>query len=442
MLIMTALIVASLAIDQISLLVFIILSLVSLFLSISRPALLIAIMPLFIIFLVPGPVSELSFERILAIFLFISWLLRKMIRHEKFSKFSIFILASAFPFLIAILTSLFGGVDFGSWFIKGIVYWLNRILIIVILYEMLNTEEQSRLAMRSVIWTSLFLCIIVISMSIFFCGRLDGLRAETCHQIPSNDYIKTLFVAVNTHAFTFAVALLFSWSLFFTKRRQIPPRKLSPKLILPTMIFLVAILGYTLSRRGTLFLIPLILFFMWNYRKSSIVQIIFIGLLAVSVLIAFSQKEEDPLRIEETFNELQTSQGDRIPVWKLTMEEIKKKPIFGWGAGAPNYIVIAYMGREYTLSSTMLQIAFEMGVFGVISFSFFLFQCAKNVIKKIRNELNLPGYDRQLNYTFTALAMLSIFIISSIVGNNLQNIFSWYSLGVAFSLTKYRTDAM
>ena len=108
MLIMTALIVASLAIDQISLLVFIILSLVSLFLSISRPALLIAIMPLFIIFLVPGPVSELSFERILAIFLFISWLLRKMIRHEKFSKFSIFILASAFPFLIAILTSLCG----------------------------------------------------------------------------------------------------------------------------------------------------------------------------------------------------------------------------------------------------------------------------------------------------------------------------------------------
>jgi len=414
--------------------------------TLVHPIWLIAGMSIPMIFLLTSPIPEISIERILAVFLVIVWLFRLRsgrLRsgHEKRMHTSFPFTWASLLLMAAVILSLASGVSFSQWLSGGFIFWANRLLYLFLLFELINTAAEVQLIMKIIVISAVVLAVWVMTATTYWCGSLTSLRTmvNACRSILlSMGPLTTIVVALNTHAYTFVIGLLFSWVIVNESLESGKIRRIPGWVLLITIIFVVGIVIYADSRRGVLALIPIIIYIAWVLRRASRPAFwIFIVLLLLMVFV-YVNVSPDPFRLGATNKELATGRGDRMPSWQVTWNAILKKPVTGWGAGSPNYAVIDLYNKEQTLSSTIMRVTYEMGFFGTIALAgilmaLFVYVYRAFYLSKLWS--GSPGGAPPI-YLPMALVMTMIAIIAFAVTNNYENISAWYFLGVSVAAVK------
>lgn len=140
-----------------------------------------------------------------------------------------------------------------------------------------------------------------------------------------------------------------------------------------TVALLLMVVAYFRARKGTTMRLTQV---DWTFVGGT-------ALLAVAVIVASSLSPHPVLnvftRIASIFDFTEGSGGMRLEIWKATIEAIKQRPIFGWGADTtrllfpmfktPEYVGIAgYLSVADNVHNYPLQLASGIGIPGVLLF--------------------------------------------------------------------------
>lgn len=431
-------------IDKISVFVILIPILVIGLVTLSHPTWLIAGMAIPMVFIIPSPIPGISIERLLAVFLFLFWISRALKEHsKKLLRFPGIILFSMVVFLAVIVLSLVGGVGFSTWLSNGLLFWFNRLFFLVILYELITDKKDILLSMKIVVISAVLLAIWALFAMEYFCNSISALRGSymvfaACRaNLIGGGQITKMLLSLNTHAFSFSIGILFSWALIFNRLKHGKLPDIPLWLWGITGVFSVAIAEYTSSRRGFLFLIICGLYILWTLRKRYKLTWVIAFLVITIAVVFYTINTADPFRLNVTLQELQSGEGARLPYWEVTWYAIQKKPIFGWGAGAPNYAMLDFVGENRTLASTALKILYEMGSVGVIAIIFMLLTLGVYLLRMVGPHREKNGSVPVNSLLPSTIAMFAIFAVSLFAANNLENIFSWYCMGLLLASTKF-----
>jgi O-antigen ligase len=183
-----------------------------------------------------------------------------------------------------------------------------------------------------------------------------------------------------------------------------------------TLTLLFVVIGFlTLSRSFLIWLAVVIPWAMWQNRTDALARtaavVIALSILAFVALITawvtfplhFNiDRKEERLQIN-----LNTKPSPRVEMWRQVWPEISKSPFWGRNlvqASGPAWVAGKYYPAGVAAHNTWLQLWATRGIFGLLSFMFFLAAAVKTGIKK-------PLTAEQ---KFLIPALISLLLISSI----------------------------
>lgn len=157
-----------------------------------------------------------------------------------------------------------------------------------------------------------------------------------------------------------------------------------------------------------------------GYTKV-IISTFFILLLTYKIFFIFKPSGLDPVELINTrvFQNLDTYSG-RSAIWNEAIISIKKSPIIGNGVGSSSSII---SGMKLHVHNTLLQFAFEAGIFGIVFF--FLLHIGILFIILI---------SKQKVYQFGPEIAFSALLLAYIIGGLTEYIFFSYQIGLLFFL--------
>ncbi|WP_419769422.1 MAG: O-antigen ligase family protein [Candidatus Marinarcus sp.] len=119
-----------------------------------------------------------------------------------------------------------------------------------------------------------------------------------------------------------------------------------------------------------------LIFTVLNYKNIKVRYIVFAIIILSIVTIIFFNVDYLGNRLEELLN---GSSSHREQIWLYSIEQIKKKPIFGWGLDASS---IYGLKSFFSPHNIIIEILFDLGWFGFMSFFLLLIMIVKEILKQ------------------------------------------------------------
>lgn len=297
------------------------------------------------------------------------------------------------------------------------------ILIYFLAVETINTKERLRNMLAILLASAAIIAIDGVAQQYtkvdILRGRpmaLNGITGPFKNQNDLGSFISLVF----------PISLSF---LFFTKKNK---KKL---FMLVVSSILLACLIATYSRGawvGVLMGVFAILFL----KKKRLIPIFLTGLIILFFLLPPSLK----YRASQIFNFREHTVTHRHMLWNTAIDMTRAHPITGQGVGTFMYNFAKYRPRGnegvYYAHNCFLQIAAEVGLFGLAAFIWILaafFYNAFNTIKYLKDGFHLAAL---MGLTGGLIA----FLIHSAVDTNLYSLplamLFWISLGLGFSIIR------
>lgn len=341
-------------------------------------------------------VLSLFLMQLAAAIIFILWLFEKKEEKTKaFDTITAFVLIFGLIRLITIFLSEFPESSFESLYKEALFYTTATAL--PFYQKTLHKKKVIELLMIFILGAAV---ISVIGSTRFFIGEVE--RAQSF----SSSY--TVFSGYLLAAFTSA--------LFFPKEQKSFYQQLFWALVY-TIIFigLLTSLGRAnIAIAVLMFLVAIIL------KQMPVRQIV---ILIVISLLGFGLYLIRPSKIMEQRVENITQLSDRDIIWQGAKEILFEHPVFGYG---PRTFQQAFPFKEKFADkgiggwhNDFLQIYFESGFIGLVSFFILLFVIFKTSINQIRNKKT----DAELKSLSTSVLVTSIaFILSALVAGFITNV--------------------
>ncbi len=244
----------------------------------------------------------------------------------------------------------------------------------------------------------------IIKLLYFFISGAVLVSLIGTYRFYSGDVDRAQSFSGSYTAFSSYLLVAFSFSLFFFKDYS----KKSNQIIWAT-IYVILLLGiFTSLGRANLFIALLILVISIVLKQIKPLQLI---VLLVSILTIFFINYLFPSdRIEQRATNI-TQLSDRDIIWEGAMKIISEKPIIGFG---PRTFSEIFPLKEKFQDkgvggwhNDFLQIYFESGIIGLISFMFLLFVIIKELLKQINY--------KTLSIEFRSISISILFVLISLL---------------------------
>lgn len=311
--------------------------------------------------------------------LLISFFLIYLIKHRDFLYFKDLILkykVILYSFLIIlismVISNIINDVNIDSWKVQ-FTYIYRYILIFIILLYFYSKE----------IFTKKILYIFLLfSLSI---QSFDGLYQS----ILGYDFFKHNLgnlqegltgSTFNRNIFALIVGLGVLLCVFSIKIKKYSKTKFV--VILLGFIFIFCTLfSYSRAVWVALFL-SLLLYFFINLKSIKITYILYIVGMFLIIAISFVYIDSLQNRLDLL---LKGNSSNRDEIWLYTLNLIQQKPIFGWGLDTWSVIGLKNYANVH---NSILEILLYLGIFGFLSFSYFLI----NILKEINYYKNSKAF--------------------------------------------------
>jgi O-antigen ligase len=306
-------------------------------------------------------------------------------------------------FLIPLLLSLF----FTSAIRTGITEIARYISIILIFYSaFLLTENNKDLAKT--------IKIIILSAIIPSIAAVWQYLAKTGLTIPFEGVYNRVygtFAHPNLLAFYLLLAISLCLVVFLvSEKKQITILFYG----LLSILFLIS-LGFTYTRSAWIGL-ALIVFMLGltRYRKFLLIAVL-------AMIIGYFSIEQINTRLSSfTLKDPSSSVQWRLNLWKDEARLISKKPLFGYGAGTSDDVILRDRGSEAGSSAPhndYLRIALEAGLIGLGAFLAFIFLVLKNLFLQYKKQTK----PRLKTLSFVVFILIGGFYLISFGDNILAN---------------------
>jgi O-antigen ligase len=197
----------------------------------------------------------------------------------------------------------------------------------------------------------------------------------------------------------------------------------------------------TLSTGGILtllftFLIFLVIFFKYNFKKVS--TIVIFTLIFILIIINMGFVDINPLlerftgQNVENISDLTAKRSD---LWLIALKEISTKPILGFGGSGstPLWLTGKYIGSNKVLHNLYLEILLRYGIIGFMSFLFILFIILRDFIN-LRKYISIIPDFKLLLLPFISLSAL---LFAGMGLTWLWREIIWFLIGINFALINF-----
>ncbi|MBI5077284.1 hypothetical protein HZB94_02800 [Candidatus Falkowbacteria bacterium] len=393
-------------------------------------------------------VPTLDLPRILMILLIFSWLIKKAVHGECFHLYK----GNITNFLLLLIIAQFISIFAADKLIQSTVVWIGYLLyyyvIFFILSDQIKTDEEWRKIFKTITFLGVGMAIVAIIEFILQRGIYDQFRFAWLAN-PSLNLnfelwrIEGLMVSKGPYGGSQSFGFFFSIIFFLVLYDFLREKKKSAKVYKLMETIMVALALLTTQVRAAIIAVSVsfvISLFLQKLSRQQIKNILLSStIILVSIIIinravpagfwqyTFSESVTKIQREQSTFFK-------RVDGLKITLEDIAKKPILGYGTGA----VVKHMSQisKFELRSDLpLAIAFyiESGVFGFLAFLGLIYSLLVSLWRfheKHKTEM-LPYY--------LLLSFLS-YIISTSSAPQLESSFIFFVLlAYAAFLTKKKT---
>src|SRR3989344_5266829 len=365
--------------------------------------------PFFIAIPITANFDNFNTWRILAGIIFLKWLYKEWLNYRKYL---------SLPLLRLLTTAVLSIIPASDKMlaVKRIIYFLNLSLIGVVIYDLAQKEEFSKKLIKNISIPVIIVTVVgflqlgstylmdIYQFMGFWAGKVQFNQfgagwSYITYNLGNTWYayygeqisLRMFSLFPDSHSFPqfILLGLPAVFTVFWNKKKTL--------IVLISLIFLAAILtgtrGIWAAGAASAFLAILLMFWFKKiklnqpaqivFRKISSSFIIFFLLFIVAFPIFASPqfrlyKMDSELlakRVRSIINFGETSNKERIRIWKLSLESIKKHLFFGVGIG--NFPVV--LGQDLSLAKAgssahniYLQIAAEMGIPALIFALWFL----------------------------------------------------------------------
>ena len=147
--------------------------------------------------------------------------------------------------------------------------------------------------------------------------------------------------------------------------------------------------------------VTLVSFRAYFFKIRFLAKLIIVALILLSIIIIYLSVYADLgllIGISSKISQKNIESGRQL-VWPLVLDKITLKPWFGWGGGSS---IEEVTGEKLSAHNLYIQIAYQLGIFGLISIYSFYFILWKSILKNCTKQ--------NLNLMFSALGIL-IFVV-------------------------------
>lgn len=303
-------------------------------------------------------VGTYHIPQLLAVLVILSYVVHSFVGGKKqvFPKEKTFYLFLAF-FVWMLVSSMFAVHEAVAWFSVN-----NFLFIVVLVYltiQMVDTEKKLKILLLVLLF-----CGFVLSYEMQFSG------SHMMESIGGAQFYRQNILRLNVNfgqpnylAFTMVVMFCIALTMAIYSERML--LKLIFLSLCPIYIYT---LMQTASRGGTLSFLSVLVVF-WLSAKRKVVSLIIFAALAITLIpIAHEYVPNYFNRLETIWNYKEdVSAYGRPELWKLGIEFIKERPLFGIGLGNFEYLAPNSAHNSY------IQIASELGIVGFLIWMVFLF---------------------------------------------------------------------
>lgn len=298
-----------------------------------------------------------------------------------------------------------------AWFGK----WVYGILLFYCLQVFIKTKTQIRNTLLVFLASAFLISIDGLYQKIV---GIDFIRGFTLYQ---SDFFVGIRASFNHYNFfsSYMVAMFFVVLGFFIYMRRV-----WVKWLLFLLMVLIAVNIFFAYSRGawvSFVCAGLVLFFFYSDRKVKIFSLI--------LLISFTAVIFTAPSLHARFARIFGERGDsgRMEIWQAGAGMVKESPFLGKGVGTfKNYVDARTTAGRRHAHNCYLEIAAEMGLFGLVLFLWFLGEIMIGSLRKLK-EKNAEGLFCGVFLGFFAMCVHAFFD-SQFYGMNLAALF-WILLG-------------
>jgi len=373
---------------------------------------------------------SIALSEICIVVALVSWLIRKALdRDISFIRNPIYLALTAYVAFIglSVANSEYFYISF-----RGMIKAVKGIIIFLMVIDTFRTREQIGKLFKVIVILFLFTSFNGIWQ--YWFGK-DLLRGREVGYF--NEDFSRRITASFAHYSQLGSYLVLTNSLFlalFFGKNTLGKRE---KILLAILITLGSVmLFYTGSRSSWIALAFSTLFIGVVFRN----KIILGGLLIVGILTPFVLP--DYMLIHFDANRKEQSISERVILWKRAVDVIKAHPFLGSGINTYNRVNAKYdtikdsRVKGYYAHNGYLQLAAEIGLFGLGFFLLFLFLFFSQILWKIRS-VPIANY---ANVSLGFLAGCFGFLVLVIFDTNLQsfqpNALFWIFMGLAMAVLR------
>jgi O-antigen ligase len=280
--------------------------------------------------------------------------------------------------------------------IKGVVFYFFTVAFVT---------SEKKLGIFILVF---ILCQTFRALEPLYLHLTDGYWGSSAYM--SGDFLNRLSGApldtVNPNGLAFIIVTVLPFCYFFYKFNRV--LTLAVLGSFPLLIYALILTG---SRSGMLALFIIFVGVLWKSKKRAILLILFV----VSAGIVFSVMSDNLKdRYESIFDpsskNAATVQG-RIEAAKHNLEVVLRKPFFGYGLGTSAEANFNFGSKYQRAHNLYLEVAQELGVFGLIIFLLFLKAIVQNFILSynyLKSREDVNPFLIKINDTLVVLLIMNI----------------------------------
>ncbi|MFA6296851.1 MAG: O-antigen ligase family protein [Patescibacteria group bacterium] len=275
-------------------------------------------------------------------------------------------------FLLAAIISVFVSADFKHALGRFRAYFVEPILVFLILLDVLRSKKQLNLILWALGLSSLVISVYAIIQYIF------NINIPVDYNLPNLKRATSVFDYPNAIGLYVApIVVLFSGLIVGMKQENNKTRKQIVSifvLLFYCLVVLAGVIAVVLAvSKGAIFGILIGLFFMLMFTKFRwwVVGLAIVSIISILIVPVTSKKVVPIITFQETSGDV------RLVLWEGTWNLIKANPIFGAGLAGfqkayPNYKLNKHTEILVYPHNIILNFWVETGVLGLISFVWIL----------------------------------------------------------------------
>ncbi|MBI4971317.1 MAG: O-antigen ligase family protein [Candidatus Omnitrophica bacterium] len=370
---------------------------------------------------------SIAFTEIFIVASLIGWLAKKALdRDFSFLKDPMYLILT---FFVACVGLSVANSEFFHMSFRGMIKATKGIIIFFILIDTFRTREQVIRLTKLLI--GLFLFVLLNGVWQYFTGH-DILRGKEVGYF--NEDFRRRITSSFSYYSQFGAFLIFFNSFFLGLLFGKAPLKTSEKILLIALLAFGGIeLFYTASRASWLAFGAAVLFF-GIIRRS---KIILGGLVIAAILAMFLVPKYMLIHFDADRKE--QSASERLMLWRRAADVIKAHPFLGVGINTYNAVHMKYdtvkdtRVKGYYAHNGYLQLAAEIGLFGIGFFILFLILFFAKVLRKAR-DIPVPLFqDMTLGLLAGCFGFLCLVMVDTVLQSVQTSLMFWLFMGLTMT---------